>query len=115
MSENAPPCPCCGRARKCYGHWRPTADELCGYCNMAERQRGNRYAIGHGAPGVPVYDEAGALFAQSVSAAGRALGLKSTAGLYDRHIEDYRDGYRLTSRPNPANVGRRGGRKVRSS
>lgn len=68
----------------------------------------------HDGPGVPVYDEAGALFAHSVSAAARLLGCVPH-NLHYHHLTDYRDGYQLKSRPNPARVGRRGGSAKRGS
>jgi len=60
-------------------------------------------------PGVPVYDEQGELFADSVSAAARRLGCRQSSSFATNHLVDYRDGYQLKSRPSPHNVGRRGG------
>jgi hypothetical protein len=110
-SRDGPPCPRCGRARRAYRSHVPRADELCGYCRNGEAQRGNQYAVGHGPPGVPVYDEAGELFARSMAAAARQFGVRTHA-LYP-HIVEYRDGYQLHSRPDPANAGHPGGRRKR--
>lgn len=59
--------------------------------------------------GVRVYDEQGALFAESVSAAARRIDCHESA-LY-RYLTEHADGMRLTGRPHPANLGRRGARR----
>lgn len=60
---------------------------------------------------IPVYDEAGDLFASSVVAAARRLGCHPDM-VRRHHVEVYRDGWRLVSRPDPRNVGRRGGPRI---
>jgi hypothetical protein len=62
---------------------------------------------------VPVYDEQGELFAPSIAEAARRFGLSKTASLRDNHLIHYRDGYQLKSRPDPRNVGKRGGPRLR--
>lgn len=61
----------------------------------------------------PIYDERGRLFADSITQAAILLGCVPNSLHY--HLEKYMDGYRLTGRPNPANLGRWGGRRAACS
>lgn len=56
--------------------------------------------------GVPVYDEAGEPFAPHVVAAAARVGCSPQS--LRRHLVAYADGWRMVSRPHPANVGRSG-------
>lgn len=62
---------------------------------------------------VPVYDEQGVLFAPSVAEACRRFGVKNPSSFASNHLRHYRDGWQLKSRPDPRNIGRRGGPRVR--
>lgn len=64
--------------------------------------------------GVPVYDERGELFAPSVIEATQRLGCRASGSFSERHLEHYRDGYQLRSRPDPRNTGRRGGPRIKA-
>lgn len=89
------------------GHWRLRPLDEAQYAAWHARH----YAPPRDRRRMPVYDEEGALLADSVAAAAAIFGVSRQGMHY--HLRPYRDGHQLVSRPSPANTGRRGGAKVR--
>lgn len=89
-----PACRDCGaRAHADEPRCRPCAWALLGVAPPAHSGRGWRTA-----KPVPVADEGGAPFADSVAAAARLLGC-TPSNLHQHHLVEAADGYQLVSRP----------------